>query len=159
VATKRNKTEDDQIEMRRLEWTGGLVLDDDGHPALSAPMLLGSWRDGAKKTKEGKALVQAVLLDKTFYPIKYDGPNDVDELWQDGHFSDTRRAGQGRSGVMRTRPIFRNWSVIVTANVDPDALDMDRIIPCIDAAGTYAGIGDYRPAKSGQYGRYCAERV
>lgn len=149
----KNKTEDGQIEIGRLEFLGGLVLDAKGRPAISADMLVGAWHEGARKLREGKNLLPALWTDDPFYPIVYDGPRDADALWADGRFTDCRRAGVQGAGVMRTRPIFRDWSCPITVSVDEQIIDPQRAIDALAEAGIRCGIGDYRP----RYGRFALE--
>jgi hypothetical protein len=153
----KNKTEDGAIEISRIEFNGGLVTDENGAPAINQDMLIGCWTAGAKKLKEGKNLPSALWVTNAFFPIEYDGPKDAAGLWNDKakRFIDFRRAGVQGSGIMRTRPIFREWSCVVVAEIDETLMDPDRAIECLEQAGMRCGIGDYRP----RFGRFHLEDV
>lgn len=61
-------------------------------------------------------------------------------------------ATQGR--ILRHRPIFHEWSLSFLLQVDTDLLDADLARRILDDAGNYVGIGDFRPARTGPYGRF-----
>ena len=53
------------------------------------------------------------------------------------------------------RPIFRAWSVVAKFELDLAIMDEDVLIQQAENAGTYVGLGDYRPI----YGRYEVQRI
>jgi hypothetical protein len=55
--------------------------------------------------------------------------------------------------VMRTRPIFRNWSINAIAQYDPDVLNLRDVEEIASDAGKLVGLGDWRP----KHGRFEAE--
>ena len=54
VTSKRKKTDEDHIELARLEFLGGLYADDQGRAVLPGEVIEGTIVAGAKKTKKGK---------------------------------------------------------------------------------------------------------
>ena len=52
--------------------------------------------------------------------------------------------------VMRTRPVFRNWSCTAVAQYDPDVLNLRDIEEIAADAGKLVGLGDWRP----KHGRF-----
>ncbi len=59
-----------------------------------------------------------------------------------------------RGRVLRHRPMFDEWSITFTLQVDTNLIDAATVRKIIDDAGNYAGIGDFRPARKGPYGRF-----
>jgi hypothetical protein len=57
--------------------------------------------------------------------------------------------------VMRTRPIFREWSALVEMQYDPDVLNLREVEEIVVDAGKLVGIGDWRP----KHGRFEAKVV
>lgn len=154
VSGKRKKTDDDLAEMRRLEWFGGLVLDEKGRPCITGEMLIGAWRDGGRKLKLGKDVVAGVWPECSF-PIEYEGPKDMKKLYADERFVDVRGVKVGQSRVMRCRPIFRAWSVTIECEIDPEVIDVDPALQALEVAGARIGLGDFRP----RFGRFLVERL
>jgi hypothetical protein len=116
----------------------------------SAPLIMHNGQTADPLNKWAKALKQ--ISSKR---IEYDGPRTAQELWEDDRFrfSSIVRVGQAR--VNRMRPIFNDWSAVVTLNVEDTLIDPARVTEWLVAAGNQVGIGDWRP----QYGRFTVERV
>ena len=55
---------------------------------------------------------------------------------------------------LRYRPEFGKWSAVITATVDFDNLQEQDLVNLINRAGFGVGIGEWRPEKGGEYGRY-----
>jgi hypothetical protein len=61
-------------------------------------------------------------------------------------------ATKGR--LVRARPRFDTWSIAGDLAFDERLVDMQLVRTCVDQAGMYVGIGDFRPQKKGPYGRF-----
>jgi hypothetical protein len=66
---------------------------------------------------------------------------------------DIVRIGMG-STDLRYRPQFDDWSVKITAQVDADILSADILANLVKRAGFGVGIGEWRPEKGGDFGRF-----
>ena len=67
---------------------------------------------------------------------------------------DPVRVGQG-SADLRYRPEFsKGWTCEITAEVDTELLQVDDLINLVDRAGFGVGIGEWRPEKEGEFGRF-----
>lgn len=58
------------------------------------------------------------------------------------------------SAIMRSRPRLDNWSANVRLEVDPDFTDEEVVRQMLQIGGSRVGIGNYRPEKSGTFGRF-----
>lgn len=68
---------------------------------------------------------------------------------------DVRRAVvQKKSAIMRARAKLSSWSADVHFEIDTDFTDEDTVREMLDIGGSRTGIGNYRPEKSGPYGRF-----
>jgi hypothetical protein len=74
---------------------------------------------------------------------------------------DTRRAVNKLAGaIMVSRPIVRDWRLAFALQFDPQLIPSDPrelFAMLLDDAGTRIGIGAYRPAKGGWFGRFTVE--
>lgn len=72
---------------------------------------------------------------------------------------DMVRIGMG-SADLRYRAEFRNWHMdfILEYNAS-GGMSLEQIINCINAGGYVCGIGEWRPEKDGNFGRYHVETV
>lgn len=156
LSAKRNKTDDDLIEMGHREWLGSLYWDDEQGACIPGQMLEATLRDGAKFRKLGKAMTQAVMIDEFTVPLEYDGPRQMAKLWQDLRFSLRAGVKVGQQRVIRTRPKFPiGWSVEFGVEYAEDRVNVEDIDRALMDAGQFIGLGDWRP----RYGRFTVERV
>lgn len=150
VSSKRNKTEDDQLQMMRIEWDGGIYQDGEGRIAVPADCILAVVQGGARKFKLGKQVPPGVFTSQDFFKLDYDGPKDLDKLYADSRFVFRKRVKVGQSAVMRTRPRFPTWSCKFSLDLVTDILNPEDLRRILDTAGRVVGLMDWRP----RYGRF-----
>jgi len=151
----RGRTDEQTMEMRKMEWMGSLYLDEKGVVSIPGANVLGCLVDGAKKTKHGQAVKRGVVISQEFYPLIHEGPKNVENLYADGRFVDMRPVKLNKaSTVIRTRPIFRHWSVAVTFFISEDEISVEDCIDSMRYGGERKGMMDYRPS----YGRFSVEQ-
>jgi len=79
---------------------------------------------------------------------------EPDEIVINGEWIvDTRYVKIQRSGILRNRPMFKEWNAEFTLIITDDSLPLDTIKEILEIAGTRIGIGDYRP----RYGLFTVE--
>lgn len=154
TSKRTNKTEDDLIEIARLEWAASWYWGTDG-PELPAACLIASFTNAAKQTRHGKMMERGVNVGFTAAPLSYVGPRTLDGLWGKGlegsAFVDYRPVGQQAVKVMRCRPILQpGWSVDTTWYVDTATMDLELFLDVAQRAGRTEGVGDFRKI----FGRY-----
>ncbi len=66
---------------------------------------------------------------------------------------DMVRVGMGTADI-RYRGQFDPWSVQLDIVYNPLALSLEQIVNLFDIAGFGVGVGEWRPEKDGQYGRF-----
>ncbi len=72
---------------------------------------------------------------------------------------DIVRVGMG-SADLRYRPIFENWYVdMILEYNENSSMKLDDILSCIQAGGYAVGVGEWRPEKDGNFGRFHVETV
>ena len=59
-----------------------------------------------------------------------------------------------RGRILRHRPMFNEWSVSFDLQIDVDLIDAQTIKKILEDAGVFVGLGDFRPARKGPYGRF-----
>lgn len=68
---------------------------------------------------------------------------------------DVRRAVlQKKSAIMRARAKLLMWAADVKFEIDPDFTFAEQVTEILAVGGTRVGIGNYRPEKSGMFGRF-----
>ena len=149
ISKKRVKTDEDFIEMARIEYFAGLYLSAKREVIIPSRLFEAMIATGAKKTKEGKISLSSVFVD-TDAVITYDGgPLNPEELWA----SETHRlvvpVGVNNSKVMRTRPKFENVKASFLVSLNQEQAQADQLRKWIVTGLSTSGLGDGRP----RYGR------
>ena len=152
---KRNKTDDDRLEIARVEWEGSFYFDPEVGPYVPGPNVFRSLINGARITKAGKKVERGALVTELVMPLIYKGPRDLASLWGNGEseWVDVRTVVVQRSKIDRCRPVFRQWAFEADILLDPKVIDFDEFVEVAQNAGQFEGIGDYRL----MYGRFSAE--
>lgn len=148
VSGKRAKTEADYEQLAKLEWLGGLYLSQ-GAPCLPGELIEAGLIEAARKSRRGQQ-AKAGMISDGLWLLDYDGPREIDALWQDQRFRLVVGVRVQRSRIMRTRPIFRDWAATVDVDYMPDQLNRQDVLEMARGAGRLVGLGDWRP----KFGRF-----
>lgn len=98
--------------------------------------------------------IEKTLVKKALFLVCEDASNMIPiECSEPVIREDCVRVGQG-SADLRYRPEFREWSFQVELEVDGELMTDGDILSLVDRAGFGVGIGEWRPEKGGEYGRF-----
>ena len=161
ITAKRggNRTDVDDKRLWELECRRSLYLDADGRPTVPPAALRALIEASARKTKQGPLVREGLMIESvTFrYDVKHYG-EDVEKLSTAAQF--VAPVVVNRKRVLRSRARFDcPWSVVGVADVDPELVDSDQLTAWLATGGRRVGLGDWRPEKSGHYGRFDVEKV
>ena len=103
--------------------------------------------------------LEKTLLRKSLFIIPDDAVNNLCAFESDDPImrEDIVKVGMG-STDLRYRPEFRNWSMTVRLQFDSQSLTKNTILNLIQRAGFGVGLGEMRPEKGGEYGRFEVDR-
>lgn len=65
-----------------------------------------------------------------------------------------RSSGMNRTPMPTIRPEFTEWSCELKTRFNTEIINLEQLINLLNWAGTYCGLGDWRPEKRGTYGQY-----
>lgn len=65
-----------------------------------------------------------------------------------------RLGGPSRSADLRYRPMFPEWSCVLSVTYVKSSIDRNSVLSLIDAGGMGIGVGEWRPEKRGEFGCY-----
>lgn len=146
VSSKKQKSDADHERLGELEFQGSLYFDEHVGPYIPGDMLDATIKSGAKKKKLGKKIETSMRVVDQINPLIYKGPRTREELWKDLRFRDRRVVKVTTNKVVRTRPMFMDWSVDFVVELFPGGeVNPEDLKQALIDAGSYAGIGDYRP--------------
>ena len=60
----------------------------------------------------------------------------------------------GKTADLRYRPEFKDWSVTLTIEYNAQAVSLEQVVNLLNLAGFAVGIGEWRPEKDGNNGRF-----
>jgi hypothetical protein len=153
ITAKRKKTDEDNKQIERLEWYGGLY-EDNGVIVQPTSKLRKCIINAAKISKQGKSIERALSFSTLNVPLVYSGPKEIDEIFANQQFHSRLSVGIGGKRVMRVRPQFFPWAMRVNGLFIEDAgLNFDEFERIAELAGLVEGIGDNRV---NGYGRFTA---
>lgn len=113
--------------------------------AIKSAMISAAHKDiGLDKTLVRKALFIHPSTPNAIISMESDEPVIVE---------DNVRVGAG-SADLRYRPYFDKWAVTMEWEIDAELLQTADLMTLIDRAGFGIGIGERRPEKGGEFGRF-----
>lgn len=160
ITGKKKKTDEDYEELAQMDWTMGMYFDDKIGPYIPGLNVRASIVAGGKMNKLGTTLQKGTMILTDKIQLEYDGPRTLKGLWADAKYRDIRSVVVNQSRNMRCRPIFHEWKLVVDVHFDTKIIDVDQILLSAENAGSYIGIGDFRPGKgNGSFGRFSVSAI
>lgn len=144
------KTDEDHRAIAWIKYQLASYCDPVIGPYLTSDMVEASIRQGATVNREGKKIQASVLCADTKYAILYDGPRNVEKLYEDERFVHESFGAIKGAKVVVLRPIFPVWELEFSLLYDQSQVDERTIRQALDTAGALKGIGTWRP----KFGRY-----
>lgn len=158
ITSKRIKTDQDYEEIAHIEFLGSLYHDSKEGMYLPGDNISAMVRDGARLKRRGAMVQRGVECMDLYCSLAYLGPRTPEALWDVEGFRLMAMIKNGSTGgkTARCRPIFRDWALTFQLFYQPDMINLADLRTCIDDAGLYIGLGDWRPGspKGGRYGRF-----
>lgn len=151
-AGKKTKTR--EVRDCEAEGQAAAYRTDDGQygvpaMAIKSAIINAAHKDiGVEKTLVRKSLFIRCDDSKKILPMDCDEPVITE---------DPVRVGMG-STDLRYRPYFHRWSVDMEFEIDAELMQVADLVNLIDRAGFGVGIGEWRPEKGGEYGRFEVDR-
>ena len=161
ITTKRggNRTPVDDERLRELECHRSLYLDADERPTLPEAALRAMIETAARKTKQGPLVREGLMIESVAfrYNLKRYGEK-LEKLRKTAQF--VAPVVVSRQRILRTRAMFDcPWSVVGIADVDPELVDEEKLTAWLALGGRRVGLGDWRPERSGCFGRFNLKKV
>jgi len=166
LTAKRKKTDTDYAYIARLEWEAGLYLYN-GEVAMPARCVERCFLQGSMKIKSGPKYKAGAMVKDDYMPLTYAGPTirvakgngkeipnpELDKFFDAHKHQDMVKVSQQQ--VLRTRPIFYDWSFDAAVLYDENIMDRRTLLEGIQAAGAIVGLCEQRP----RLGRFAVEEM
>ena len=148
---KRGSTKDVSVEDK-------LYLTEDGRPYLPGTYIRNALIEAGKSIRikgRGKSTYSKLLGSSLIVQ-----PDNIiinsSTGWEPFTTTAVNPTTKGR--VVVTRPMFKDWTLSFEAVVLDD-IPEEVFRNILDEAGRYVGIGDWRPAKKGMYGKFIVTKL
>lgn len=146
ITGKRKKTDEDLIQMMRIEARGAAYETTDGLLGLPTENVWRSVYDAAKGFKRGEDIKRALSAPLETEPLLVDGATvAVDVYLSDPAHIDYRPVAIMKRRTMRARPVVRSWVSVHHFELLDDVIDARDLAPILERAGRLTGVGDWRP--------------
>ncbi len=135
--------------------TSKLYIGLGGSPMIPQPNLLRCLVDGGRFTKIGKSQVTTQKSSLLYAALDIDGA-EIEIVHRQPWKVDTRAVRIPATGgrILAHRPMFDDWALAFTVDLDTEILGAKLLRQIVDDAGKRIGLGDFRPATKGPYGRF-----
>lgn len=131
-----------------------LYVDSTAHPVLPGPNLFRAIVDSGVFIKAGKSKITTMrssLVPAGIALLELELPI-APGRWEPDSRAVVIPATGGR--IMCHRPRFDQWGAKCTLDVDPSLFADALVRELVDLAGSRIGVGDFRPARKGPFGRF-----
>ena len=126
-------------------------------PYMPAANIRAVIETAARLTKDGPRVRRGLVVRAVeFASSDIAECTDRDQIVQKVRFQNVVKIGQ--RSIVRTRALFTEWSVTATIEVLDELVDAEALRGWLDTAGRLIGMGDWRPDKSGDHGRFVVGR-
>ena len=178
LSSKRTKTDNDLLHLMQLETLGGMypekdltINDDDpgyvvtddgvkltgdwGHCMIPESVIEATLLAGAKKRKQGPLFKAGLRVLSPAYIMVDETPVTVETVFNSRKHRITNKVKIGTSSIMRTRPIYPNWSLNFDVLIDDEVLNAEAVSNATEIAGKMVGMAEWRP----RYGSFTLEEI
>ncbi len=132
-----------------------LYIGNNSKPMIPQPNLFRCLIDAGTFFKAGKSKVTTLKTSMIPACVEIEGleiPLKHKEAWD----VDTRPVRIPSTGgrILCHRPCFNDWALSFTMNIDTEMIAVKLVRDIVDAAGKRIGLGDFRPACKGPFGKF-----
>ena len=122
---------------------------------IPQPNLLRSIIDGGRFTKIGRSQITTERKSELFSCLTITAAT-IPLIYRQPWKVDTRAVRIPATGgrILRHRPMFDDWGLEFEMELDTEILSGKLLRKIVDDAGSRVGLGDFRPATKGPYGKY-----
>jgi len=153
------KTTDIILEIAKKQYINSVYYSSASGVHIPSINVKKTMEEGAKLSRNGDKIRKGVMIFDAELPLEYGEKLTPLELWNSGQYLDKRSVVVGQAKVMCYRPKFAEWSFVVDVVYDESIIEGNQIVEFLAAAGQYVGLGGFRPAKNGMFGRFNAEEI
>ena len=151
---RSDQTLSDEQRLAELDCQLALWLDENDRPTIPKAALRTMSETSAKKLKQGPRVREGLMVAAVEH-FDYDEEQYGTTRSQLGKTTQFRTAVVvNRNRLLRTRAKFDEWACTFVVECDDAQVDQRHLTTWLDIGGRRIGLGDWRPERSGTYGRF-----
>jgi len=150
AAGKKKYNDDEEAKLR-------FYLDPDGNHCHPCESFTKAMVKAVAGKKFGKMFATAAIKGAVFITEPYAMIETESGDPATAYSIDRRPVVIGKARVLRCRPCWHKWRMRLALEIDTAILTPAQVEEALNLAGRIIGIGDYRPEKSGGFGRFTAK--
>ena len=160
ISSKRKKTDDDIMMMRKIELRAKIYHDEQLGIYVPATWVTASiqgvsWSKAKIKKADIRAAVFATQPKLKLTYLDMDKVKSPIDIVDNEVFHNVMSLKQGQVRVVKATPIFKNWSFEVELDFDDTIINESELKGLIEYGAQFGGFGDFRPT----YGRAMVEFI
>lgn len=148
----KNRTDPDMDRLYELECQVSLYIGSDGRPTFPESGIRAMIETSARQLKQGPKVRQGLIVDSVWFEYDESLGKTAEELGKTIQFQVPVVVQRNR--ILRTRAKFDQWAIEATLTVQDELVDAFNLEEWLTIGGSRIGLGDWRPEKSGSYGRF-----
>jgi len=153
IAASRKKTPVEEARLGLLEVQNSLWLNEQMQPEVPVRAIRRSLEGAARKTKDGGRVREGLVVTASTLTYPEELGSSIEDLCKNTMFRAVVVVQRNR--LVRCRALFPcPWSVKFLVDTDPEQVTKEHLAEWVTVAGQRVGLGDWRPEKSGSYGRF-----
>jgi len=132
------------------EFNAARYLDADGRDCVLAKAFKGAIVSAARFDEDWKMTVLrgAIFVEGDLLPLEYERMENIEDVVRVQNSAD-----------LRYRPYYFGWSTVLTISYNKSVISEEQVVDLIKQAGFAVGVGEGRPEKDGQNGRFEVVKV
>ena len=161
MTSKRQKTEDDLLEILELQWEGSLYFLPEIGLYLPSEMIFASLSKAAKKHKLGSKISGVCVNDPIGYELRAPGHKSLETLKKDPSNRFDKMVVIQKTRILKRRAIFNTWAATFELEFERDIIDANELKTILLTQSSRVGFGDWGPShpKPGVYGKFIIENL
>lgn len=162
ITSKRKKTDEDHEEILKLQWEASLYWEDKLGVYMPWENVFAMLLKAAKKHKFGPKMC-AFDFSKNFlgFPITFPNSKNLEKLKADSENKFVKLVNIQRSKTLTCRPIFKEWALTFSFDVNVELVDLNEVKTIIATASEQVGMGEWRASSPtpGPYGKFTIKKI
>lgn len=156
ISKKKDITLDDEILRQQLECERSCYMEK-GNITIPANVVRAGIETAARTLRQGPKVRRGLWVSNaklSFLNDDWSHKKLFSTSYENGGLMHSVPVKVKQNRLLRTRALLQNWIASYTVSVNPEHVDEVQLDTWLHILSDQIGIGDWRPDKSGEFGRF-----